>query len=66
MHLEKRKTIKLLPNFCSDSSDANLSVSSPSINETFDLTSLIENSENRDVSRCLSRRLKIFQDFKKI
>jgi hypothetical protein len=55
--------LSLLPNFCSGSSDANLFVSSPSINETFDLTSLIENSENRDVSRCLSRRLKFFQDF---
>jgi hypothetical protein len=52
--------LSLLPNFCSGSSDANLFVSSPSINETFDLTSLIENSENRDVSRCLSRRLKFF------
>ncbi len=52
--------LTLLPNFCSGSSDANLFVSSPSINETFDLTSLIENSENRDVSRCLSRRLKFF------
>ncbi len=52
--------LSLLPNFCSGSSDANLFVSSPSINETFDLTSLIENSENRAVSRCLSRRLKFF------
>jgi hypothetical protein len=47
--------LSLLPNFCSGSFDANLFVSSPSITETFDLTSLIENSENRDVSRCLSR-----------
>jgi hypothetical protein len=51
-------SLSLLANFCSGSSDANLFVSSPSINETFDLTSLIEISENKDGSRYLPRRLK--------
>jgi hypothetical protein len=57
--------LSLLPSFCSGSSDAHLFISFPSINETFDLTFLIENSENRNVSQCPSRRLKFFQDLKK-
>jgi hypothetical protein len=49
--LSRNKAISFveLPNVCSGSFGANLSVSSPSIHETFDLTSVIENSENRKV-----------------
>ncbi len=53
----------LLNVYCG-SSDANLSVSSSSINETFDVTSVMENSENRHVNQYISRRqLKFFRIF---